>query len=168
MSIEITNIETLYSGWARYLLATARLDDGTSIRREVEAHGSAACVLPYDPMRGTAILVRQFRMPVFLTTGEPETLEAIAGILEEPDPVDCARREALEEAGVRIGKLEPVTAAWTMPGISTERLYLYLATYGPADRIARGGGLEAEAENTTAIEMRLVELAGLADAGALT
>src|SRR6516164_6705607 len=69
MSISIGHVETAYAGWGQYLIATVRLADGTIVRREIEHHGAAACVLPYDPARKTAILVRQFRAPVFYIAG---------------------------------------------------------------------------------------------------
>ncbi len=39
------------------------------------------------------------------------------------------RREALEEGGLRLGALEHVATVWSMPGVSTERMALYLAEY---------------------------------------
>jgi 8-oxo-dGTP pyrophosphatase MutT (NUDIX family) len=58
------------------------------------------------------------------------------------DPEACARREAMEGTGLRIGELEPVLAAWTMPALSTERAHLFLVPYRAADR----GGLASEQE----------------------
>jgi len=168
MSIDVISVETVHSGWAKYLIVAIREADGTIVRREIEHHGAAACVLAYDAERRTAILVRQFRAAVFFEARQEETLEAIAGVIEEPDPADCARREALEEAGVAIPVLEPVAVAWTMPGISTERLHLYLAEYRQADRVADGGGIAHEDERTIAVEMPLADLAAMADTGGLT
>lgn len=168
MSVEIANMQTVHSGWGRYLIATVRLAGGITVRREIEDHGAAACVLPYDPERRTTILVRQLRVPVFYVAGETETLEAVAGVIEDESATDCVRREALEEAGLRVGALEPVAVAWTMPGISTERIHLFLAVYGEADRIGAGGGLAHEHEGVTPVEMALGEVAAMADAGQLT
>lgn len=168
MAIEITRIDTLHQGWARLLVVTIRLPGGETIRREVEDHGRAVCVLPYDPQRRTAVLVRQFRAPPFLVTGESETVEAIAGIVEDDDPARTAEREAREEAGLRLGALEHVVTAWTMPGLSTERMDFYLATYGATDRVAEGGGLATEHESIVVVEMQLADLADLADKGRLT
>jgi nudix-type nucleoside diphosphatase (YffH/AdpP family) len=167
MSISIVHVETLHAGWGQYLIATVRLADGTTVRREIEHHGAAACVLPYDPARKTAILVRQFRAPVFYIAGAAETLEAIAGVIEDESPIECVKREALEEAGLRLAALEPVGAVFTMPGISTERMHLFLAVYGASDRIGEGGGLAAEHEGTLPIETTLLELSAMADAGTL-
>ena len=55
----------------------------------------------------------------------------------------------------------------TMPGISTERIHLYLGAYDAADRTGAGGGLDAEEEHITVVEMPLADLAAQADAGQL-
>jgi nudix-type nucleoside diphosphatase (YffH/AdpP family) len=167
MATEIVHVETAYKGWGRYLIATVRLPDGRTMRREIEDHGSAIGILPYDPVRRTATLVSQFRAPVLYAAKTDHTLEAIAGLIEDPDPAVAARREAMEETGLRLGLLEDVATVWTMPGISTERMTLYLAAYREADRIGTGGGLDAENESITVIEMPLADLAALADAGRL-
>jgi nudix-type nucleoside diphosphatase (YffH/AdpP family) len=167
MSISIDHVETLHAGWGQYLIATVRLADGTTVRREIEHHGAAACVLPYDPARKTAILVRQFRAPVFYIAGAAETLEAIAGVIENESPVECIKREALEEAGLQLAALEPVGAVFTMPGISTERMHLFLAVYGASDRVGEGGGVAAEHEGTLPVETPLLALSAMADAGTL-
>jgi nudix-type nucleoside diphosphatase (YffH/AdpP family) len=163
MTVEIIGIETVYSGWCKLLLASGRLPNGKTFRREIEDHGSAACVLPYHPQRKTAVLVRQFRAPVQYATGEMQTLEAIAGVVDEPDPSATACREAQEEAGLELGPLENCGMAWTMPGISTERMHLFLAEYRGSPR-AEPGGVDDD-ESVTAHEIPLSELARLADAG---
>ena len=63
--------------------------------------------------------------------------------------------------------LEHVVDAWTMPGVSTERIDLYLAEYGASDRVTSGGGLAHEDEDIEVVEMPLAELAGLMDSGGL-
>jgi nudix-type nucleoside diphosphatase (YffH/AdpP family) len=168
MAIQITHMETLHEGFAKFLVATVRLGDGRTVRREIEDHGRAVAVLPYDPDRRTAILVRQFRAPVFYCAKMEDTLEAIAGRVESSDPAECARREAFEEAGLQLGPLDHVARVWTMPGISTEQMDLYLAAYRETDRVADGGGLAEEHEEITVVEMPLAQLAAMADSGRLT
>lgn len=168
MSYQVLDTHTIHDGWCRILVATIRMPDGRTMRREIEDHGAAVAVLPYDPDRGMALMVRQFRAAAFQASGESELLEVPAGLLDEDDPADCARREAREEVGLRLDHLEPVAAVWTMPGISTERMHLYLAAYKPSDRIEAGGGLPDEHEAITLVEMPLADLAGLADDGGLT
>jgi nudix-type nucleoside diphosphatase (YffH/AdpP family) len=144
-----------------------RSPDGTTLRREIEDHGRAIGVLPYDLARRTAILVRQFRAPIFYAEQREHTLEAIAGVVESDDPAACARREAHEEAGLRLDALEHIVTSWAMPGVSTERMDLYLAEYAAADRVGEGGGVPDEHENTMVVELPLADLAAMADAGEL-
>jgi nudix-type nucleoside diphosphatase (YffH/AdpP family) len=167
MPYEIQAIRAAYEGWCRLLVATIRMPDGQTIKREIEEHGDAIAVLPYDPDRGVAMLVRQFRPPVFHAAGQAETLEVPAGLLDEDDPETCARREAFEEVGVRLSALAPVMTSWSMPGVSCERIHLFLAPYSAADRTGAGGGVEGEHENITPAEVALNELATLADSGRL-
>jgi nudix-type nucleoside diphosphatase (YffH/AdpP family) len=164
---QIVATKTAHAGWARMLLASLRLPDGRVITREIEDHGAAVCVLPYHRQRRTAVLVRQFRTPVFFAAGEEETLEAIAGILEESVAAECARREAQEEAGLALDDIELLFTGWTMPGLSTERMNFFLATYSGTPR-REHGGVADEHEDIAAIEIPLAELAAMADAGGLT
>ena len=57
-----------------------RLTDGAVVSREVERHGDAAAVLPYDLERRSALVVRLFRAPVLVASGEEMSEEACAGI----------------------------------------------------------------------------------------
>lgn len=163
----IENVEVAYKGWGRILKVRVALDNGSSVSREVEDHGDAAGVLAYDPDRRLALLARQLRAPMLLATGQPDLLEVVAGLLDDDDPETCARREAEEEVGVRLGALEKVVVMQTMPGISTERIHLFLATYGAADRISAGGGLAGEGENISVEEHPLADLARMVDSGEL-
>jgi nudix-type nucleoside diphosphatase (YffH/AdpP family) len=70
--------------------------------REVYDRGNAAVILLVDPDRGTVILTRQFRFPIYLDGGDPGSIEACAGLLEGDDPETCARKEAEEESGYRV------------------------------------------------------------------
>ncbi len=167
MPVKITGVTTAYKGWGQYLIASVQLPDGQVIKREVEDHGNAAAILPYDAERRKALLVKQFRTPMLYAGGVLHSLEAIAGRVDEGEPADTARREAMEEAGLRITTLEPVVTSWSMPGVSTERISLYLASYSAEDRIAAGGGLAEEHEDIEVLEFDLTELAAMADRGEL-
>jgi nudix-type nucleoside diphosphatase (YffH/AdpP family) len=162
---EILEVEARHSGWSRLLVAQVRLAGGDVVKREIEDHGNAVCVLPYDPVRRTAIVIRQFRAPALYAGEESLLVEAIAGLLEGDDPAACARREAMEETGLNLTAIEHVATVWSMPGISTERMALFLAAYGAADRVGPGGGLKHEHEDIEVLELPLRELARMADAG---
>jgi nudix-type nucleoside diphosphatase (YffH/AdpP family) len=104
---------------------------------------------------------------LYLGLKEP-SLEVIAGRLEPDESAEeSIRREAEEEAGLRLGPLELVASCWASPGVSTERFSLYLGAYSVADRIGRGGGRADELENIEVKELALSELARRADQAAI-
>jgi nudix-type nucleoside diphosphatase (YffH/AdpP family) len=164
--IEIVGRDVAYAGWLALSLVSIRMADGRIMRREVVEHGKATAVLAYDPERHMAMLVRQLRVPVYMTSGEEVLLEAIAGMLDDgTDAPTTARREAMEEAGLKLGELELVANAWPSPGMLTERLSLFLAPYRASDRVGAGGGLAEEHEQIEVVEMPLAALAALVDRG---
>lgn len=166
---KILNTTVLHHGWSSFLLAKVRLTDGSVVTREIEAHADVAAVLPYDANRRTALLVRQFRPVVlFAGAGDGMQTEVVAGLIDKGEtPETTARREAMEETGVRLDALEPVATAFATPGISTERLNLYLAPYGEADRVGRGGGAAGEHEDIEVLELPLAEIAAMLSRGDL-
>ncbi len=163
----ILALDPKHQGWSDYYIATVRTPEGEEIRREVEDHGEAVAVLPYDPGRRVAMLASQFRTAVLHASGRQSLLEAPAGLLDGTDPEEDARREAMEEVGLRLGDLERVATIWSMPGVSTERIHLFLAAYAGGDVAGEGGGLAEEHEHIEPMELPLADLAAMADAGRL-
>ena len=133
--VEISSSERVYDGWSRIDRVTARVRrrDGSdhTLRYEIRDHGSAAAVLPYDPVAGTVLLVRQLRLPVHLAGEDGWILEACAGLVDpaDPHPEATVVREAFEETGHRIHDLEAVASVYSSPGSITEKVYLFLAQY---------------------------------------
>jgi nudix-type nucleoside diphosphatase (YffH/AdpP family) len=166
MAAEIIAQTSVYDGWLSVLRVTLRMPNGALEERHIEHHGSAVAVLPYDPGRLVALLVSMPRPPVMLS-GERDLLEVVAGRIESSNLEDEARREASEEAGVRLGTLEPVANLWTMPSISKERVQLYLAPFALTDRVGPGGGAADENEGITVHEIPLRRLGEMARAGEL-
>jgi nudix-type nucleoside diphosphatase (YffH/AdpP family) len=164
--VEILSEQPLSEGYIKLLKLRVRLPDGAEVDREVETHGDAATVLPYDPDRKVALVVSSPRIPILKATGRDlRLLEAPAGMLEGMEPEATVRKEAMEEAGLKLREVEKVAWCWSRPGVSTERVSLYLAAYSPADRVGQGGGAEAEHENITVREVPLSELWALAGGG---
>jgi nudix-type nucleoside diphosphatase (YffH/AdpP family) len=164
----ILRVRTIHDRWAKFMIASVQSPDGHAVEREIEDHGEAVCVLPYNTARKTAVLVRQMRAPILLAAGEQELIEAVAGVIEPGEPADaCARRETQEEAGLALASLQRVFTGWTMPGISTERMHFYLAVYDGDAREEVRGGLAGEHEHTIASEFSLAALARMADQGEL-
>lgn len=166
MAAELLEAELVYDRWVRLYRCTLRMPDGRTEERHLEDHGRAVAVLPYDEQRRVAMLITQPRASI-LRAGADPVLEIIAGIAECADPAVDARREALEEAGLRLTDLRHVTSIWSMIGISTEYMDLFLARYRPDDRIASGGGAAHENEAITLHEVPLKTLGAAARAGEL-
>jgi nudix-type nucleoside diphosphatase (YffH/AdpP family) len=165
-TIAIVDTHEAYAGWTKMLIATVRLPDGHTLKREIEDHGEAVCVLPFNPARKTAVLVRQWRAPVLYARNEQQSLEAVAGGIEDEPPETCAHREAMEEALLKLDSLEHIFTAWTMPGLSTELMHFYLGVYSGEARPEMRGGVD-EDEDTVAVEIALSSLAKMADDNAL-
>lgn len=166
--VAIRSTRLAHDGWLKLRVATLSGDDGVAFDREIEDHGPAVAVLPYDPERRTALLVRLPRAPVLFMGAPCDFPEVPAGLRDDgEDPADCARREAEEEVGVRLGDVEEAGHVWTMCGVSTERMHLFLAPYAAEDRTGAGGGLAEEHENITVLEVPLAELRDMADRNAI-
>ncbi len=130
---------------------THRRFDGTmtdALDRAVFVSGDAVTVLPYDPRRDAVLLIEQFRAGPFARRDPlPWCLEAVAGRCDPGErPEDTARREAVEEAGLTLGRMERIAAYYPTPGCSAEYLTAFVAE---ADLSGAGGnhGLADEHED---------------------
>jgi nudix-type nucleoside diphosphatase (YffH/AdpP family) len=163
---EILAVRHVHAGWSNMMVATVRLANGDVVDRHIEHHGDGVAVLPYNPSTGRLMLVSMVRAAV-LHRQPGDLLEVIAGGLHQESPPDCARREALEEAGVALGELERIGALWSMPQVSTDVIHLYLAPYNDGDRVTAGGGVKEEQEDIAVHELSAREAWRLYEAGAL-
>lgn len=161
----IDNIKTIHEGWGRFCLVTLKSPDGSEHERQVEDHGAAAAVLPFDPERGMVMLVRQPRVGPLFAGAEAMLLEAPAGLTDGEDPEAAARREAMEETGLRLGALQSLGGFWSTPGSTTEKIHLYLAAYSAADRLGDGGGVAHEGEDIEVVEIPAAEAIAMAGDG---
>lgn len=132
-------------------LTHRRFDGAMSpvLRREIFLAGDAVTVLPYDPVRDRVLVIEQMRMgPLGRGDPMPWQIEAIAGRIDPGEsPEDCARREAVEEAGLQLGRLEKVGEYYPSPGAVSEYIYSYVAVCDLPDDVAGVFGEEAEAED---------------------
>lgn len=102
---------------------TVRMPDGQQVGREVIEHPGAVGVVAVDE-DGRVLLIRQYRHPVGRQLWEiPAGLRDVAG---EP-PLITAQRELLEEAGYLAADWQVLADFFTSPGITSERLRVYLA-----------------------------------------
>ena len=87
----------------------------------VEHHGGVAIIA--QPTPATIVLVKQLRPAV-----ARELWEVPAGKLERgEDPLECAKRELIEETGYRCASMRALWTFYTAPGFSNERLFLFVA-----------------------------------------
>jgi len=115
--------KTVYDGKVvRLQVDRVMLPDGKETTREVVRHRGAVAISAVGDNR-QVWLVRQHRY----APGE-DLLELPAGKLEAgEEPLRAARRELLEEVGVRAAHWEKLATFYTSPGFSDEELILYLA-----------------------------------------
>ena len=141
-------------------------DDGSTrtLLHEVYRHGTAAAVLLYDAKRRVVTLVKQFRAGAYLSDGALATIEACAGMLDGDKPETCAIREALEETGIAIREPRLAFDAYMSPGGMSEKIACFVAAYGEADRVGRGGGVDAD-EHIEVLETPLDEALTMIERG---
>jgi nudix-type nucleoside diphosphatase (YffH/AdpP family) len=164
----IVDSRLAYDGYAKVTVLTFEAADGATYRREVVSRGEAVCVLPYDPGRKVALMVRVTRAPLLKAGVDAPLVEAPAGIIDAGETAEAAaRREAMEETGVVLRDLEPVAVCWPSPGVLDERMHLFLAAYAAESRVGAGGGLAEEHEDIMVVETPLAELWRLCEVGEL-
>ena len=134
--------------------------DGEAFEREIVHHPGAVCAVPVLD-DGRVVLVRQFRAPV-----NTEILEVPAGKcdVEGEPPEVTAARELEEEVGLRPAQLDLLCAFNTSPGISDERVWVYLAR--ELEEVeAQGHG--PEEEHMTVEHVDLADVPAMVSAGEL-
>ncbi len=163
--------EILSDDWAVLTKHTFELmrRDGTWERqvRQTYDRGHAAVILPFDPARGTVLLVRQFRLPAFLQGHKEPLIEACAGLLDDNDPETCIRLETEQELGYTLGAVRKIYDIYMSPGSVTERLSFFVAEYSPDDRVSDGGGDPNEGEDIEVLEMPLGDAMALVESGGI-
>jgi ADP-ribose pyrophosphatase len=149
------------------LLVTHRQIDGTTSsvqRRLVFERGDSVAVLLFNRDRRAVVLVEQFKAPTLIARrrDDPATtdgclVEPLAGMIDTGEaPEAAAIRETLEETGYRIREPELIGRFFVSPGGSSERVFLYFAEVGDADRVGKGGGIDDE--DIKVLEIGLEEL----------
>ena len=98
------------------------LPNGNTADREVVEHSGGVCVLPLTDC-DNVILVKQFRYPF-----KEAILELPAGKREKgEDPLECGKRELLEETGCTAERFDYLGKLYPTPAYCTEVIHMYLA-----------------------------------------
>lgn len=143
----------LYKGFfslLEYRFQYRKFDGSMSeiVTREILERGHAVVLLAYDVKRDEVVLIEQIRIAAIETQDSPWILELIAGMMDHENESfeEVARREAMEEAGVVIGRCKPIISYLASPGGLTEQLHILV---GEVDSSTAEGihGLDEENED---------------------
>ncbi|MBI2959049.1 MAG: NUDIX hydrolase [Betaproteobacteria bacterium] len=101
---------------------SVRLPDGRQTEREYIEHPGAVMVIPVFE-DGELVMERQFRYPL-----RRDMLELPAGKIDPGEPpLECAKRELLEETGYSASAWRFVATIHPVIGYSSERIEIFLA-----------------------------------------
>lgn len=162
--------ETSFSGYftVETLTLRHRLFGGgwsSPIRRELFQRGDAVGVLPWNPNTDEVVLIEQFRVGAIRGTDNPWMLELVAGIVEpEESDLAVAHREAEEEAGCHLSRLEPIATFYPSAGACSEQIRLFIGETGGADH-GSIKGLAGEHEDILVHPMTRSEALAMLDRG---
>ncbi|RRC98535.1 NUDIX domain-containing protein [Amphritea balenae] len=145
--MEVVEHERICDGFFKIgrLKIRHKLFEGGEIEiiREQFQRDDAVCVLLFDPVRDAVLLIEQFRVGAIGKPGSPWLLELVAGIVEPGETAeDVASRESVEEAGVSISDIVPITRYLPSAGGSDEYVDLLCARVDSA----QAGGVHGLAE----------------------
>jgi ADP-ribose pyrophosphatase len=170
LKVEVIERELCYQGFfslERIHLRHSLHRGGMSpvLVREILEKGDVVAMLPYDPVADTVVLIEQFRVGALAGAASAWLLEIVAGLMEPGErPEDVARREAAEEAGLAVRRIEPIARFFATPSKSSELTHLYC---GEVDASGAGGvhGLAHEGEDIRVLPMPVEQAFALLETG---
>jgi ADP-ribose pyrophosphatase len=130
--MELLQSRIVWEGKWRLRVETFRLSDGARYERGFIEHPGAVVVLPVMARQGggyDVMMIRQYRPALGRAI-----LEVPAGTRDGGESwLSCAQRELQEETGYRAASLMPLGEIWPAPGITDERMALFIAADLTAD-----------------------------------
>ena len=133
-AVESLGTRRVYANsWMSLREDAIRRQDGSDGIYAVVDKPTYALIIALDGTR--LMLVEQFRYPVGMRCWEFPQGTAPDDV--EPETMDLARRELVEETGLRAGRLRDLGILDVAPGMSSQRGHIYLATdltEGPHER----------------------------------
>ena len=124
MSASINSSITLHAGRVFNLVKeNYTLDNGVTSEMDFVQHPGAAAMVPMlNPT--DVILIKQYRHAI-----REFIWEIPAGTLDpEESPLNCARRELIEETGYSAADWHQLGTITPLPGCSDERIHIFLAS----------------------------------------
>jgi ADP-ribose pyrophosphatase len=148
MSEVTINTQGVFNGKLLKLhVDTVRLPNGRETTKEIIEHPGAVAIIPILDS-GKLLVVKQYR-----TAARRRMLEIPAGTLEANEPpLECAKRELIEETGYAAGHFTRLFSCYLAPGYSSEKIHFFLAS-----RLVKTKARPAEDEFITVRAMDLDE-----------
>jgi ADP-ribose pyrophosphatase len=122
--MKITSSKELYRCGLFWVTEEEAVDrTGFHMKRSVVRHGGSAVMMAVD-QKDRVLLVKQYRLPA-----GKDLWELPAGKLDKGEtPLGAARRELIEETGVRAKKWKKLVTFFPSPGYVGEKMTIFLAT----------------------------------------
>ena len=131
MTAKINNRIILHQGRSfSFVKENVTLDNGATVDLDLVRHPGAAAIVPFIS-HDRLIMLRQYRHAI----GRP-IWEIPAGTLDpDENPLECAKRELIEETGYSGRQWEKLGEITPVPGYSDERIHIFVATHlSPAEQ----------------------------------
>ena len=158
--IKIEKINTLAKGKFLELKEVFFNYFGKNRRWEVCSSHNSVSILIYDKDIDSLVLVKQFRLPVFLKNADGYTLELCAGLCDkEKSNVEIAKDEVLEECGydVEVSKFKSITSTWASVGSTAAKQEIFYVEVTQKEKVSSGGGIDDEDIEIVNIPAKKVE-----------
>jgi nudix-type nucleoside diphosphatase (YffH/AdpP family) len=169
-TVRILHQETLLDDFFRIDAATLQYErfDGSlsePVRRLRLDRGDSVAALVVHTGTGRALMVKQFKYPVFGVT-DGWIVEVVAGMVDRGETPEVAiRREVREEIGYELAHLERVNTFFVSPGGSSERIFLFYGEVTDDGRTGTAGGVRAEGEDIAIREYTIPEALAAVERG---
>lgn len=143
MTFRAVSERAVYDGYViKVRVATFAGPDGSTFERDIVHHPGAVAIAAVDDDH--IMLVRQYRPAL-----DRYLFEIPAGLRDVADepPLETAKRELIEEVGLRAASWVPLITVHNSVGFCDEEIQLFLATdLTPIDRIVTDSPEEADME----------------------
>ncbi|MBN2570660.1 MAG: NUDIX hydrolase [Ignavibacteriales bacterium] len=154
MNFEVNKSEIIFEGKVFSIQVDKIIyKSGNPGVREIVRHPGGAVIIAVTD-ENKILLVNQFRYPL-----NKKIYELPAGKLDKNEkPVNCAKRELIEETGYIAGAIEKIGEIYTSPGFCDEVLHIYLAKnliLGEHKREEGEQGMEIVEADLSEIEMMI-------------
>ncbi|MCS7098314.1 MAG: NUDIX hydrolase [Candidatus Methanomethyliaceae archaeon] len=119
---EVIRSDIVFSGkLIKVRIDEVKLPSGKIAKREIVVHRGGVAIVGFDENK--VLLIRQYRH-----AAGKILWEIPAGTLEEgEDPLECAKRELLEETGYTASNFKKISQFYVAVGYCTEIIHLFIA-----------------------------------------